>query len=43
MWFLVPTRVHNPNGISIVSAIFAGLITVSDQQTDDRQTTLLGL
>ena len=40
-WFLVPTRAHNPNGISIGSAIFAGLTSVTDRQTD-RQTTLLG-
>ena len=37
-YFLGPTRVLNPNGISIGSAIFAGLTTVTD-----RQTTLLGL
>jgi len=36
-WFLGPTRVHNPNGISIGSAVFAGLTSVTD-----RQTTLLG-
>jgi len=36
--FLVPTRVLNPNSISIGSAVFAGLITVTD-----RQTTLLAL
>ena len=40
-WFLEPTRVHNPNGISIGSAIFAGLTTVTDRQTD-LQTPLLG-
>jgi len=34
MWFLRPTRVHNPNGISIGSAIYAGLMVVTDQQTD---------
>jgi len=33
-WFLGPTRVHNPNGISIDSAIFAGLTIVADRQTD---------
>jgi len=32
MWFLWPTRVHNPNGISIGSVVFAGL--TSDRQTD---------
>ena len=36
-WFPEPTRVHNPNGISIGSAVFARLTTVTD-----RQTTLLG-
>jgi len=36
-WFLGHTRVLNPNGISIGSAIFAGLTSVTD-----RQTTLLG-
>ena len=39
-WFPGPTRVHNRNSISIGSAVFAGLITVTDRQTD-RQTTLL--
>ena len=33
-WFLWPTRAHNPNGILIGSAVFAGLITVTDRQTD---------
>jgi len=33
-WFLGTTRVLNPNGISISSAVFAGLTTVSDQLTD---------
>jgi len=48
-WFLGPTRVLNPNGISIGSAVFAGLTSMTDRQTDrqtdgltDRQTTLLG-
>jgi len=36
-WFPGPTRVLNPNGISIGAAIFAGLTSVTD-----RQTTLLG-
>ena len=36
-WFLGPTRVLNPNGISNAWAVFAGLITVTDRQTD-RQT-----
>jgi len=33
-WFPGPTRVTNPNGISIVSAVFAGLTSVTDRQTD---------
>ena len=37
--FLGPTRVQIPNGISVGSAVFAGL--TSDRLTD-RQTTLLG-
>ena len=41
-WFLGPTRVHNPDGISIGSAVFAGLTIVTDRPTD-RQTTLLDL
>ena len=40
-WFPGPTRVLNPNGISIGSAVFAGLTSVTDRPTD-RQTTLLG-
>ena len=32
--FLGPTRVHNPNSISIDLAIFAGLTIVTDRQTD---------
>jgi len=32
--FLGPTRVLNANGISIDSAIFAQLTTVTDRQTD---------
>jgi len=36
-WFPGPTQVLNPNGIPIGSAVFAGLISVTD-----RQTTLLG-
>jgi len=33
-WFLGPTRVLNHDGISIDSAAFAGLITVTDRQTN---------
>jgi len=33
-WFLGPTRVHIPNGISIGSAVLAGLTVVTDRQTD---------
>jgi len=32
--FLGPTQVLNPNGISIGSAFFAGLTTVTDRPTD---------
>ena len=32
-WLLVPTRAHIPNGISIVSAVFAGFIPVTYTQT----------
>jgi len=34
IWFLGPTQVLNPNGISIGSAIFARLTTVTDIQKD---------
>ena len=40
-WFPGPTQVLNPKGISIGAAVFAGLPSVTDRQTD-RQTTLLG-
>jgi len=33
-WFPGPTRVLNPNGISISSAIFEGLTSVTDRPTD---------
>jgi len=33
-WCLGPTQVLNPNGISIGSAAFAGLTSVTDRQTD---------
>ena len=36
-YFLVPSRVHIPNGISIGYAVFAGLTVVTDRETD-RQT-----
>ena len=38
-WLLESTRVLNPNGISIASAVFAGLTSVTDKQTD-RQPTI---
>ena len=41
-WSLGPSQVLDPDGISIGSAVFAGLTSVIDRQTD-RQTTLLGL
>jgi len=40
-WFSGPIGVLNPNGISIGEAVFVGLTSVTDRQTD-RQTTLLG-
>ena len=43
--FLGLTRIHNPNDISIGSAVFARLTCVTDRQIDrqtDRQTMLLG-
>jgi len=39
-WFPGPTRVLNPNGMSIGSAVLAGLTDVTDRLTD-RQTMLL--
>jgi len=33
-WCFWPTGVHNLNGTSICSAIFAGLTTMTDRQTD---------
>ena len=33
-WLLGPTRVLNPNGISIGSAVFAGLTSVTDRALD---------
>jgi len=33
-WFPGPTRVLNTNGISIGSAVFAGLTSVTDRLTD---------
>jgi len=40
-WFLGPTRVLNPNGISIGSAIFAGL-TVTRQTDYDTRSVITG-
>jgi len=40
-WFTGTTRVRNANGNLTVSAIFAGLISVTDWKSD-RQTTLVG-
>jgi len=40
-WFLRPTRVHNPTGISISFSVFAGFIVEPNRQTHtERQTTL---
>jgi len=33
-WFPGPTEVLNPNGTSIGAAVFAGLTSVTDRQTD---------
>ena len=33
-WFAGPTRVHNPNGILIGSAVFAGLTSMTHRPTD---------
>jgi len=33
-WLLGPTRVHDPNGISVSLAVFAGLMIATDQPTD---------
>jgi len=33
-WFLGPTRVITPNGISTGSAVFAGLMKVTDKPTN---------
>jgi len=33
-WFLRPTRVLNANDLSIGSAVFAGVTTVTDRLTD---------
>ena len=40
-WFAGLTRVINPNGIVIGSAVFAGLTSVTDRLTD-QQTMLRG-
>jgi len=34
-WFLGSTRLSTPNGISIGSAVFASLTTVTDEQTNE--------
>ena len=38
--FLGPTRVLNPNGISIGAAVFAGLTSVTDRPTDHWSVTI---
>ena len=38
--FLEPTRAVNPNGISICSAVFAGVTTMTDRQTTTRSVTI---
>jgi len=42
-WFPGPTRINIPNGIFIGSAVFAGLTTVTDRQTDHAYTPSVGL
>jgi len=42
-WFFEPTRVHNPNGILIGSAVSAWLMTMTDRQTDDAIPVTIGL
>ena len=37
-WFPAPTQVLNPNGIVIGSAVFVGLTSVTDRQTEDHAT-----
>jgi len=37
-WFLGPTRVLNPNGIAIGSAVFVGLTAVTDRRQTDHAT-----
>ena len=39
-WFLGPTQVHNQKSISIGLAVFAGLTTVKDRQTEQQITPL---
>ena len=41
-WFLAHTQVHNPNGISIGSAVFAGLTIVTDRLTDHATSITIG-
>jgi len=43
IWFLGPTRVHNPNGILIGSGVFSGLTILTNRIETDRQITLLGM
>jgi len=40
-WFPAPSWVLNPNGISISSAVFAGLTSVTNRQTDRDHATRL--
>ena len=41
-WFIGPIRAYRPNGISIGSAVYAGLMNTTDRRTY-RQTTLFCL
>ena len=33
-WFVGPARIHTPNGVSIGSSVFVGLIIVTNRHTD---------
>ena len=39
-WFLGPTRVYPPIGVSIGLAVFAGLTNITNGQTDTQPTLL---
>jgi len=41
-WFTGSTRLHNPNGVSIGSAVFVGLTIVTNRQTDHATSVTVG-